>query len=419
MGERSGRCGDGPPGDGGGGRFSPAGTGFEAPTWANATLTRGPNNGYTFKRCNITTMVFSSTGQLLSVADRNGHTTTLQYSGTKLATVTDSAGRQLSVTWTGARITAVASGGRSVSFAYNDGAGNLTDYTDVGGGVWRFTYDGHLLKTMRRPGQAGVTPPAVVTNIYDALGRVTSQTDELGRLTTLNYATVSATVSRTTVTDPDNHVTVEEYTNYVRTKLTRGVAPSASTWAFETDPYTLGITKVTDPLNRVTRASYDRHGNMTSYTDALGHGASATYNGFDEPVTVTDLDGVTTTYAYDANANPTSVSRPLLDVNRATIATQTTAFAVDTAPATAGDVTSLTDPRGKVWLQQPSTPLASRPGASTRWATPPATASTRPPGGSRRRSPPGAARPVSSPGARRRRWAAPPSCATPLAGPPR
>jgi YD repeat-containing protein len=345
--------------------------GFEAPPRAVASLKAVTVNSittYEFKRCNSTIMVFSvpdasGTARLLSIADRNGNSTTLQYDGSgKLSTVTDAASRKIHFYWTGNHITTVSDrplpdgNARKVSFGYNDAAGNLTDYTDVGGANWHFTYDGHLLRTMRRPNQATAATPKVTENIYDAAGRVTAQIDELNRRTDIDYTSIpNATKATAPVPGPgvDRAVTVETYQSLVRTSITRAYGTTgASTWTFETDPYTLGITKVTDPLNNVTRAVYDRNGNMTSSTNALGHGSSATYNGFDDPVTVTDRNGVKTTYGYDANGNLTSVSRPLLNASGATIATQRTAFAVDTAPATAGDVTSVTDPRDKVWLQQ-------------------------------------------------------------------
>lgn len=121
--------------------------GFEAPPRAVATLKAVVANNvttYEFMRCNTTTMVFSApdasgTARLLSIADRNGNPTTLQYDGSgKLSTVTDAASRRIYFYWTGNHVTTVSdrplpdAAARKVSFAYNDVAGNLTDYTDVG-----------------------------------------------------------------------------------------------------------------------------------------------------------------------------------------------------------------------------------------------------------------------------------------------
>lgn len=145
--------------------------GFEAPARAVATLVHNADGSYTFKRRNQTTMGFSSTGQLTSIADRNGYSTTLQYTAGQLSTVTDAGKRQLHVGWTGSHITSVSdssSPARTVTFAY-DRLGNLTDNTDVGASAWHFTYDSaHHLQTVRRPRQAAVKKAPVTTNVYDA-----------------------------------------------------------------------------------------------------------------------------------------------------------------------------------------------------------------------------------------------------------
>jgi RHS repeat-associated protein len=194
---------------------------------------------------------------------------------------------------------------------------------------------------MRRPRHAADPTPPVTTNVYDGSGRVTSQTDELNRTTTLDYTSIAGA---TKVTDPKGNVTVIGYEDGVRTFITRGWGtPVAATWNFETDSYTLGVTKVTDPNGAVTRAVYDRNGNVLSATDALGHTVSAAYNELDQPVAVTDAVGVTTTAAYDTAGNLTSVSTPLGGTNPA----RTVTMHYD--PAKPGDVTSVVDPENKTW----------------------------------------------------------------------
>lgn len=99
--------------------------------------------------------------------------------------------------WTGTRIDSVtddSSPARSVEFDY-DGNGDLVTWTDVGGGVWRFTYDGsHRMVTMRDPNNEGVGSPPVIANTYDGSGRVTLQSDRLGRELAFDYTTVPGSV---------------------------------------------------------------------------------------------------------------------------------------------------------------------------------------------------------------------------------
>ena len=325
--------------------YSNGAGGYEAPVYAVATLVKNPDGSYTVRRCNSTIFGFSPTGELTSITDLNGYSTTLAYASGKLATVTDSAGRKLTFGWTGARITSVAdpsSPARTVTFGY-DGAGNLTDYTDAGGARWRFTYDaGHRLETMRRPRHAEVASPPVTRNVYDSTNRVVSQTDELNRTTTFDYTTIPGS---TKVSDPKGNVTVLAYTDLLPTALTRGWGTAqAATWRFETNRMG-SVTKVTDPNDHVVVNTYDNHGNLLSSTDALNRRVTATYNQFDLPLTVTDPDQVTTTYTYDGAGNLKTVSTPL----RGTTQVRQTVLSYD--PARPGDVISVTDPKGKVWSQ--------------------------------------------------------------------
>ncbi|MGH9224983.1 MAG: RHS repeat-associated core domain-containing protein [Acidimicrobiales bacterium] len=323
--------------------FYVSGTTYEAPPWAVATLVKNADGSYTYNRCNDTVMRFTASGQLSSIADLDGHMTTLEYTSGRLSTVTDrAANRHLTFTWNGTRIASVSDdGGRSVTFGYNDGAGNLTDYTDTAGATWRFTYNSlHQLETMRRPTQQGVASPAVVTNVYDAQGRVLSQTDELNRKTEFDYTTVAGA---TLIKDPKGNVVREDYKNLVRTALWLGYnTADPLKWAFEADG-SLGITKVTDPLGRVTHATYDLNGNLLSHRDPLNRLTLATYSNLDKPLTVTDPKGVTTTYTYNAEGHVKTVTTPFSPAPREII------YEYDLTAERRGDLTKVTDPNKEDW----------------------------------------------------------------------
>jgi YD repeat-containing protein len=207
-----------------------SGTTFTPAAHVDATLTKagsGASATYSFVRRGIDTFLFDSTGRQLSMTDRNGYVTSYAYDGSgHLATVTDASStpnRALTFTWTGTHITRVAdNAARHADYTY-DAAGNLGGVTDVAGNTWAFTYDtAHQLVTVRDPVQASASPQKLITNVYDAVGRVTSQTDRLGRQTLFDYTAVP---NGTKVTDPKGNITVDTFLDGLRTSTTIGGVP--------------------------------------------------------------------------------------------------------------------------------------------------------------------------------------------------
>ncbi len=260
--------------------------GYIAPSWADSTLSyNSTSSTWAFVRQATTTYTYNSTGQLTSIADPNGATTTLSYTSGKLTSVTDSTGRSLTFAYgTNGLVSSVTDPlSRTATYGY-DGTGQLTSVTDPMSRVTSFTYDtggAHLLLTMTDP-NGGVT-----TNVYDSGGRVTQQTDPAGRVTTYAYTgnNFSGT-GTTTVTDPDGNVETQDYANGTLTSLTEG----SSTWTYSDDPTSLGVSSTTDPNSNTTTNTYDASGNLLSATDG---------------------DGNTTTYAYNSFNEPTCLARPM------------------------------------------------------------------------------------------------------------
>ena len=157
-----------------------------------ANLVRNLDDSWTFtRRTTAEVFTFDPGGFLISIGSQIGDpddVLTLEYADSKLDTVTDPAGRTLTFTWDGGHVTEVADNttpGRSVSFGYD--GGDLVEWTDVSGGTWAFTYDSHLLTTMRDPRQEGEIDPPVITNDCDGDDRVISQIDRLERETMFDY----------------------------------------------------------------------------------------------------------------------------------------------------------------------------------------------------------------------------------------
>ena len=318
---------------------------YAVPAFADSTLSHDGSGWVFTSRHTGLSSHFDASGFLTSVADRNGETTTIARDAAGVPTlVTDAAGRTLTfASDADGHVTSVTDPlGRTFGYSYDQG--QLTATTDPVGKTWQLGYaaDGsHLLTSMTDPRGHSLS------NVYDAGGRVTSQTDYAGHTTTLAYSgdAFSTDGGTTTITDPRGKVSTEQYTGGQLVSLTRGTGtPVAATWTYAYDPATYAPTMVTDPDGHTTTSTYDFDGNRLTTTDATGVRRSATYNDFDEVLTSTDGNGWTTYSYYDGAGNLTDVYRPL-DSSNDYAHTQ---VGHDTA-AHPADVTSVVDPDGHTW----------------------------------------------------------------------
>ena len=328
--------------------FEPNGGGsFVGPSWADSTLTNSGST-YTLVRQQTQTFTFNSSGQLTSISDPNGYSTSLSYSSGKLSTVTDPAGRTITFIYGSNGLVSEVSGPDSHNTSYGyDSSGDLTGVTDPNGDVTSFSYSSHLMLTMTLPnGQSG-GPDAGhdVVNSYNSAGQILTQTDPAGLETQYSYAgnNFSATGGTTTITDPHGNVEVEDYANGELTSLTKGYGTSAAaTWTYTYDPDSLGGTTVTDPNSHTTTNTYDADGNLLTTEDPDGNTTTYTYNSFDEPLTITDPKGIETAYTYDSDGNV--LTQAVTGVGGSP--TETTYYTYGDGHG--GDLTKVVDPDGDI-----------------------------------------------------------------------
>jgi RHS repeat-associated protein len=337
--------------------FAFDGSDWAAPSRFDANL-ESAGGTWIFTRRGVERFTFDGSGRLTSqrrLTDPTSYVTTVTYPSAGTMVATDVAGRALTFTLSGGRLTSVAdtaSPTRSISFDYN-AANELVGYTDAAGGSWAFGYDGsHRLTTMRKPSGEGMADPPLLTNEYDDEGRVVEQTDWEERTITLEYATPpGANVTTTLVTDPRGNKTMKVFGHGVLIGKIEGYGTaSESLWAYELDPNTLGVTRVIHPDGTSTTASYDDRGRVMSFTDQLDRDWSWTYDQFSNVLTetspnpsMTGPDSVTATYSYDSG-RLVSVSRPL-HTDATTSTPQETIYARDDS-AHPDDVTAISDPEG-------------------------------------------------------------------------
>jgi RHS repeat-associated protein len=279
---------------------------------------------------------FGADGKLTKILDRSGQGLTMAYDASgRLSTVTDASNRIATYTYgtVGAalgRLVSVAIGGRAVSFAYITANAKvlLNSSTDVRGKISTYTYDANGFLT-------SVVDPlshAEFTNIYDSTGRVVSQADQLGKISTFVWDDVN---QKSTMTDAAGAVRSWGFAGNV---LTSTVDPAGTTSV--ANNAVLDTTGFTDADGKVWAATYDVRGNMLTRTAPapLSYVESWTYDLRNNPLTYVDPRGITTTYTYDTAGRVASVSRPAPTGNAVT----GYVWNAD------GTLASTTDPRGAV-----------------------------------------------------------------------
>jgi RHS repeat-associated protein len=198
------------------------------------------------------------------------------------------------------------------TFSYNGFSQALT-HTMRNGGVETFTYDARGLKTSSTDPLGNVT-----TYTYDASDRLASVTD--ARTNTISYQYTSRG-QVTTMTYPDGNF--QSYTYDIAGNRTAVTNELGKTWTYAYDEFKRPI-QTTDPLNRATQYKYDLPGNVCgcSHSQAKptliilpsGKQIAITYDMLWRKVSETlgagTADAATTSYAYDAVGNLTTVTDP-------------------------------------------------------------------------------------------------------------
>ncbi|WP_340558538.1 DNRLRE domain-containing protein [Streptomyces sp. GSL17-111] len=271
----------------------------------------------------------------VSGADPADHTTDFTYDA--LGRLVETAAAPVTVEQHGAPATTERPTTRT---GYNT-FGEVTANQGPNGHVTRTAYDdaGRAVATTLpdyTPPGGGSPQTATVRRTYDAAGRVATETDPLGHVTSSTYDQLGRL---TAVTEPapteggQQPVTRHTY-DLVGERLSTTDPTGART---ETTYDELGRPITSTVVERrpaagnfTTRTSYDDAGNPLSTTSPTGITTSSTYNAAGQPLTTTDAAGKTTTYAYGPTGLPTSVTDPL-------------GRTVRTAHDAAGRTTSVTD----------------------------------------------------------------------------
>ncbi|MGW2677544.1 scabin-related ADP-ribosyltransferase [Streptomyces sp. NPDC001436] len=367
---------------------------FNAPSTSRSALKHIAGGGYTLTTPQKRVLSFDESGLLTADKDRAGRGESYSYTAGKVSSITAANGVATTLQYTGSLLTrASGSDGRSVDYGYT--AGLLTSVKS-GGTTTEYGYDTASRLNSVKDGNGNFP----VRNVYDAQGRVATQTDAGGGVTKYDYA-----AGETDTTAPDggvwtdlyanNHLLAQldpfgnrsEYTYDGESNLTRSADPLGNAW---TSAYNAAgrLTKVTAPDRTSSSYTYDTNGNLASFSDgrgktqtygydtsqhltsvkdALGNSSALAYTPAGQLKTITTPSGKTTTYGYDTGGNlstftspvgakttfsynaaglPLTVTDPRGNEAGADPAAFTTAIGYDAA----GRQTSVKDPKGGVTL---------------------------------------------------------------------
>ena len=279
---------------------------------ADGTYTRTTKTGMIYR--------FDTTGNLTSIQDRNGRTTTLTYSGSDLTGITDFNGRTTTITNTGGKITSITDPlGRTYTIGYTNGYN--TSITDPLNNTWQYAYDtnGRMLTKTDPAGRQ-------ITYTYDASGKVLTATDPEGKTRSMNYTESGLTTHtekdggvwtykydptftvKTEVTDPKGYTT--QYTYNAGRNLIKKIEHDGSTTSYTYDENDNRLS-VTDPLGKTTGYAYNSLNLVSSVTDPKGNITQYSYDAKGNLTTVTDPANAVTHYQYDARGNIISITTPL------------------------------------------------------------------------------------------------------------
>ncbi|MBI5267441.1 MAG: RHS repeat protein, partial [candidate division Zixibacteria bacterium] len=296
---------------------------------------------------------YDAAGNLLSVRDPRGNTTTYGYDVSRhLTQIADPLGHSITMTYSdiGAKISETGPLGHLTQFAYDDSAFNLprlSSTTFADGNTRSKTYDvsGRTASEMDENGN-------ITTFDYDAAGNLIQVTDALGHATTYAYDEVGNRISQT---DANAHITTFEYDavgRLIKRTLPMGMSETMTydavgNMASKTDFNGQTTTFTYDVMNRLVSKTlpnsdtltwtYTPAGKVHTATDPSGT-MTYTYDLRDRVTRIDQPDGTALIYTYDPAGNRTSVQS----------AAGTTAYTYDAA----NQLVSVTDPSGGITTSQ-------------------------------------------------------------------
>jgi RHS repeat-associated protein len=301
-------------------------------------------DGYVYTLPDREKLYFDIEGALDREVDRNGNAVTLDYKRLDgrlvLSSAKDSAGRELSLTYSGCcEITSVTGPlGRTVKYTYGHDGEDLATATEPGAASagWQFEYDSENELTKETDGRGDS-----LQTKYFPDAQVESQTDALGRTRTWEYRSSGGSSTETRIIEPAGTTTLESFNAQ---GLPLSVTHGLGTPQVATTEYRYGVQNdlktVIDPDGHDTHYDYDAAGDRTAETNADGDETKWEYNSYGEVTGTTAPSGER--MGEERNADGDIVKVTHLGSGGAKEITQ---YKYDSQ----GDLESTIDPEGAEW----------------------------------------------------------------------
>ena len=286
--------------------------------WINETgkkrIITANASGYQLKEPNGTIRQYNSSGNLLSITDRNNNSRSYTYSGDLLTSISDNFGHSLTFAYTDGKLSGVTSSLGTWTYAYlND---NLVTVTKPDSSTIQYIYD-DVNDAHNLTGVIDEAGTRVLTVAYDSQDRVISSAKaEDAYKVTIAYPTSSTRE----ITD-----SLGVKTTY-QLEIMKGIAmvgsmtgPGCSSCGGTSDTgYVYNdrsqITEATDANGVKTTSTYDASGNTTSTTKAAGTPLAMTTTKTYDPATnqvatitrnsvASPGQSAVTTMTYDSHGN--------------------------------------------------------------------------------------------------------------------
>lgn len=283
---------------------------YLAPETIFDTLIKNTNQTYTLKLQNKLTYIYSSSGKLTTITDKNANSITFQYDEQgNLSFLTSASGKKLIFTSKNGLITKITDfTGRTIEYIY-DINGNIKQVKDVDGGIISYQYNGFGITSITDQNNK-----RFIENEYDEFGRIILQRDENSNIIKYEYDDINMENTYT-------FVSTGKYTKY---KYNEKLYITKKT--FEDDTYEEysydqwgNRNSIRDRNGNITTYTFDERGSLTSKTSPEPYNYTTTYvyDLNNDIKQITKPEGYITNFQYDTNGNLTKVVNKIDEITSA------------------------------------------------------------------------------------------------------